>query len=348
MKPFECGTTILTESEQDILLSWSVIIMITLHQLPLLSTGDLSLEDRMEKAATEMKGFVEQVLKLIASGVNLEKLLETQEIANRETYVSPSIRLMQLNSLIVTLTVEIVTQLRTGTNGDSYVASFLSTEKRGRDLSVKCLICFMGGTLGSVFCIDRFITSVMESFTLDLTAKELIKGVSEEEYKQAWNLLSVLDTGVDRTEASITRQLFGRWVSIVFITLAESGLAHALSTSSSGWAWAFEIQSDEDMFEMTNLTQFVQNALRRVISDDTRPPLDLSERLRDVPDMLKHLSVYQREAEEKKVQEYGSSLTAVEDEELGKTSSTAFAFWQMILLVHLTYRKLIVYQEEQQ
>lgn len=137
-------------------------------------------------------------------------------------------------------------------------------------------------------------------------------------------------------------------MSIVFITLAESGLPHASATTSSGWAWAFEIQRDEDMFEMTNLTQFVQNALRRVRSEDTAQPLDLSERLSDVPDMLKHLSTYQKQAQEQKAQQYGSSLIAVEDEELGKTSSAALAFWQMIFLVHLTYRKLLVYQEEQE
>jgi len=44
----------------------------------------------------------------------------------------------------------------------------------------------------------------------DLTAKQLIDAVAQEEYKQAWSLLPVLDTGVDRTGASITRQLFGR------------------------------------------------------------------------------------------------------------------------------------------
>lgn len=68
----------------------------------------------------------------------------------------------------------------------------------------------MGATLGSVFCIDRFIGTVMESYMNDLTAKQLIEAVSQEEYKQAWSLLPVLDTGADRTGASITRQLFGR------------------------------------------------------------------------------------------------------------------------------------------
>lgn len=70
----------------------------------------------MGKDATGMKGFVKQVLKMVESGVGLEQLLETQERANREKGVAPSARLMQLNSLIVTLTSEIVTQFRTGKN----------------------------------------------------------------------------------------------------------------------------------------------------------------------------------------------------------------------------------------
>ena len=95
-----------------------------------------------------------------------------------------------------------------------------------------------------------------------------------------------------------------RWVGIVFMTLAQSGLEHRLATVSSGWAWPFDTVEDSQAFEMTNLSAFVSNSLRRVIQEDAGVPLDLSDRLRDVPDMLEYLPKYKEEAEKQKVKSF--------------------------------------------
>lgn len=80
------------------------------------------------------------------------------------------------------------------------------------------------------------------------------------------------------------------------MTLAQNGIEHRQSSSQSGWAWAFDSGLDSEMFEMTSLSTFVTNALRKVTTDEAAPP-DLSDRLQDVPDILDYLPKYKEEAE---------------------------------------------------
>ena len=59
---------------------------------------------------------------------------------------------------------------------------------------------------------------------------------------------------------------------------------------------------DSQMFEMTNLSTFVTNSLRRVAvsENEAEASLDLSHRLKNVPDVLAYLPKYREEAEKQK------------------------------------------------
>ena len=86
------------------------------------------------------------------------------------------------------------------------------------------------------------------------------------------------------------------------MTLAQSGQSHRLSTVSSGWGWAFDATDDAQMLEMTNLSTFVTNSLRRVTvsKDEAEASLDLSHRLKNVPDVVAYLPKHREEAEKQK------------------------------------------------
>ena len=81
MKPLESGGPILSDAEQDILLSWSVIVMMTLQSMEVPHRSSASIEEIVGSNALSVKPFVEQILTLCRSGTTVETMIQIQEDA---------------------------------------------------------------------------------------------------------------------------------------------------------------------------------------------------------------------------------------------------------------------------
>ena len=92
LKPFECGTTILTDAEQDVLLSWSLLAMLTLHQIQIPNPTSSNLTEIVGEVGRKVQPFVDQVIAMSRSGTSIEKLLEMQEASREARTLSNGMR----------------------------------------------------------------------------------------------------------------------------------------------------------------------------------------------------------------------------------------------------------------
>ena len=119
---------------------------------------------------------------------------------------------MHRNSLIVMLTVsatEPITVDAPPSDAAQFVAACRGMQS-AQGTALKSLTAFMGATAGSIFCTDRFISSVMGAYENGLEAKQLVQSITDELYEQACKPLPVLDAETQGVAAGISRQLFGR------------------------------------------------------------------------------------------------------------------------------------------
>ena len=80
----------LSDAEQDILLSWSVIVMLTLQSMAVPHLPSASIEKIIGSNALTMKPFVEQILTLCRSGTTVEDMIQIQEEAQNVSVLDPN------------------------------------------------------------------------------------------------------------------------------------------------------------------------------------------------------------------------------------------------------------------
>ena len=119
---------------------------------------------------------------------------------------------MHRNSLIVTLTVAASepTETEVAPSDASQFIGACRGVQSAQGTALKSLIAFMGATAGSIFCTDRFISSIMGGYEDGLEAKQMVQSITDELYEQACKPLPVLDAETQGVAAGISRQLFGR------------------------------------------------------------------------------------------------------------------------------------------
>ncbi|CAD7699837.1 unnamed protein product [Ostreobium quekettii] len=403
----EASKPILTDLEQDILVSWVALVMLTLAQLgirprPLAPTSTST--SQVDRQVQGMSGFVKQVLQMYMKGMDLQRLTLQQQMAGAdEAGRSPSARLMQQNNLLIVLTIEVLKCLGLGADIELEPVSAQSTptaapasdsqetEREGlkapsadagvmsaqgdapnsgllpldypqsfqqnsrvlceqqddgdkclsRGTSVRLLICFVGGAgFGSLLSLNALVDDLIHIYKQGCTASQVLEGLSEEEFNQSGGLLPVMDPGPGGGY-SVSRELFGRWVSIVFMTLAQLGVTHPLAASATGWAWA-SVSDDatgaSTAMEVTRLSDFVANSLRK--ASGSPEAMDLVERLKGKPEVAEELPRIREEAVKKALKDGGLTMVGMEDDWLSVSSSSAEVWRQLLLLVDITRAKV--------
>ena len=157
--------------------------------------------------------------------------------------MTPSLKLMHLNSLLVALTVSLARLLNEETEDPSDAQRFVLAFDGGRDrhgIALKSLIAFIGAAQGSVYCIDHFVTSVTEGYETGLAAKDLVDSITEFQYEQACRSLPIQDAETQGVAGGISRQLFGRSTPILLTvwtlkTQRNQVGEHRLYDTSSEW-----------------------------------------------------------------------------------------------------------------
>ncbi|GMH38596.1 hypothetical protein BSKO_06480 [Bryopsis sp. KO-2023] len=324
-----------------------------------------------------MLGYVDQTIKLAEEGMNLEKLKTMQAEDPRP---SPSGRFMQQNTLLIILALEIATiqgLIQKGTPAEApppqtstySPTGFLhaaiieprrsrvesSTEEkvlvqgfeqdwgeveRVRALAVQLLLSFTGGVLGSEVCLIFFVDCVMGVYESGLAAREVLSQLDRHEFEQTGGLLPIFDDA-DGGKKGSTGQLFARWLSVVYMTLALLGAPRAGGSAVEGWAWAETVDEESGSIEAASISNLVANTLNRLqqeSGDGDPEEMTLAGRLKDKPEVAEKLPAYREEALSK--QGAGEfSTVAMEDTSLRDTSSSTVFFQQIITLVDLAWRK---------
>lgn len=124
----ETGATLLSPIDQDVLLAWVALVLMTLQEtgVPLEPTAPAppprTTTEEAFHMSEGMRGFARHIIaQYCEQGLTFAKLQTTQSIANMEVD-SPSVRVMQQNTRLVVITLEVLR--------DNRVATAMSIEPR--------------------------------------------------------------------------------------------------------------------------------------------------------------------------------------------------------------------------
>eukprot|EP00879_Flechtneria_rotunda_P013349 GHRR01013939.1.p1 GENE.GHRR01013939.1~~GHRR01013939.1.p1 ORF type:complete len:493 (+),score=193.26 GHRR01013939.1:64-1542(+) len=139
------------------------------------------------------------------------------------------------------------------------LAAAMATGKGGvRALAVRLMTAFVGGVMGAPYAMRCFIVHALEAYEAGLAAPELDQQLQDEEFLQAGGLVPT-STRPDVLQ-DINRQLFGRWLCIVYMAAAQLNVVFPAAAHKPGWAWC----GREDEVQANAMANFVAQTLLRL------------------------------------------------------------------------------------
>lgn len=197
-----------------------------------------------------------------------------------------------------------------------------------RSAAVRLLIAFNGAALGYQRSAKYFVKTAAYSYVAGWTADEIFLALRDEEFAQSGGMMNGIKVARPPGGNNVSATLFARWLSIIYMTMAQLGIAHPKASESSGWAWVCALDSiDENEssgpLEAHGVSDFVSHTLRN------RSSFRQSEGMYG----------YSNEERNAGVTRDGFSIK-FEDPDLMRTSAFALVLSQQISLVDLT-RELI-------
>lgn len=304
----------------DIMLTWTSVIHLTLKEIGLEKysniSSELEEESRMSDESMRMveglKGIVVHWVQQFLEGMDLFRLQLQQSMqggsdGGMETGgQSQFVNVMQQNSRLVVITLEVVRGLQLPTLKELPFPASSAREESGADVvkppvanigfikgqlnspadalagdplkiqdysndlrsaAVRLLIAFNGAALGYQRSAKYFVKTAAYSYVSGWTADEIFLALRDEEFAQSGGMMNGIKVARPPGGNNVSATLFARWLSIIYMTMAQLGIAHPKASESSGWAWVCALDSiDENEssgpLEAHGVSDFVSHTLR--------------------------------------------------------------------------------------
>lgn len=122
----------------------------------------------------------------------------------------------------------------------------------------------MGAAFQSLYSVTALVELTFDAYCRGWSAEDVFLQLRAEEFVQTGGVASLAIAGMPNPE-SITRELFARWLSLLYMTFAQLGVPRPSTASNDdGWAWAggpiAELQSAS---EAQSMADFVMRMLQR-------------------------------------------------------------------------------------
>jgi hypothetical protein len=138
-------------------------------------------------------------------------------------------------------------------------AAALAAGKGGlRAHSVKLMAAFVGAVLGAPYSLKAFVLGALEAYEAGVPAEALHKQLAEQEFEQTGGLVPAVP--LPEITVDVNRKLFGRWLSLVYMSAAQMNAVFPGAAQHSGWAW----YGGEDEVQANAMAGFVGQTLTRL------------------------------------------------------------------------------------
>ncbi|KAK9815214.1 hypothetical protein WJX72_000077, partial [[Myrmecia] bisecta] len=113
----QSGGTLMAPLEQEVVLSWAALVFLTLREVdvplyPEVENSDPHADTSFSAMALGMQRFVKQTIKMYREGFDSRRLLLQQSLAKEggltEATMSPSVKMMQQNTRLIVITLEVL------------------------------------------------------------------------------------------------------------------------------------------------------------------------------------------------------------------------------------------------
>ncbi|PSC70908.1 hypothetical protein C2E20_5721 [Micractinium conductrix] len=334
------GGQLLSPVDEDVLVSWVAVIMMALQMVgvPLLPQG----EERRQRREADgggaedtsgmgmgLQGLVRISVDKFLAGTDLFRLQLQQSMAGQmegdpeAAGESPAVRVLQQNTRLVILTLEVVRDMGLPTvvplnqppapmepeeegaeEGAAAAAAaqeqqqqqqqqqqlggqrppvglapgFMlacdpdllgalgSADEPQRAAAVRLLISFMGAALGWQYSAWDFVDAACECYRKGWTADDVFGRLQDEEFAQSGGVGQLKVARLPGT-SSVTAALLTRWLSLVYMTLAQLRVAFPGASQQDGWAWVSGSaerhgEGESTTLEAYGLADFVLHTIR--------------------------------------------------------------------------------------
>lgn len=291
--------------------------------------------------------------------LQLQQSMQPSEVDPEVSGQSPSVQVLQQNTRLVVITLEVIRGLQLPTRIElpfpasssreedeaeaakmrppvvniSFVSGQLKmpidpldgdpikvidNESELRSAAVRLLISFNGAALGYLRPARCFVETTIFSYVSGWTADDIFLALKDEEFAQSGGLYKIRPHGGTNVSAT----LFARWLSIIYMTMAQMGIAHPRASESTGWAWVCALESMDDgeggPLEAHGVADFVSHTLKNSMIKEEAAAAGGGGGGRTFDESHDGFSI------------------RFEDPDLAKTSTFALVLAQQISLVNLT------------
>lgn len=122
----------------------------------------------------------------------------------------------------------------------------------------------MGAVYQSLYSVMALVELTFDAYCAGWSAEDVFLQLRTEEFVQAGGVAPLPIAGVPDPD-SITRELFARWLSLLYMTYAQLGVPRPPTASNEdGWAWAGgSIMGDRSAAEAQSMADFVMHMLQQ-------------------------------------------------------------------------------------
>jgi len=141
-----------------------------------------------------------------------------------------------------------------------------------RGAAVSLLIAYNGAALGYLRPARAFIEEAAACYAAGCSVDEIYGALKNEEFAQSGGVMRFGVVALPG-ERSVSATLFARWLSLVFMTLAQLGVPHPGAGEKVGWAWEASAGTSGQLdgssaIEAHGLAGFVSSTLRLAVQSD--------------------------------------------------------------------------------
>ncbi|KAL3156210.1 hypothetical protein ABBQ32_012491 [Trebouxia sp. C0010 RCD-2024] len=220
--------------------------------------------------------------------------------------------------------------------------SSLPNQEEGgaRSAAVQLLLGFMGALQASQYAVESFVSTAVCHYRHGWSAQQLFNELQQEEFAQTGGLLPTdprIQAATD-TPAHLTAELFARWLSTAFMTLAVMGVPHPQAPQTAGWAWVTLPDSSSSpgnsAVQAHRLAEVVANKLR--LEEDGQDDDGMTKQLSESARAMRESSVFQQMASQRNRAPQEDQYVVLEDPDLPLTSTGYSVLVQQLELITMT------------
>ncbi|KAL4428301.1 hypothetical protein ABPG75_002390 [Micractinium tetrahymenae] len=130
-----------------------------------------------------------------------------------------------------------------------------SVAARQRAAGVRLLLSFMGAAMGWLYPAWDFVEQCCECYSNGWAADEVYGRLNDEEFAQSGGM-AYLRVARLPGNSNVTATVMARWISLIYMTLAQLRVVFPGATQQDGWAWVSGAAGWHDGSEGTSLEAY--------------------------------------------------------------------------------------------